>query len=398
MIRTVFPGSLQGSITIPESKSELHRALICAALSGAPCEIRSTSYSVDSEATAEGLRALGSVIERRENGYYVNGIASGKPAAQIRCGESGSTLRFLLPVAAALGCGAVFFLGDRLKNRPMEPMLEVLQQGACKVERDNGVIRVEGTLRPGVYPVETTVSSQYLSGLLMSLPLLHGPTELLPDETIVSENYVNLTAAVMDRFGVTVLRDNGRYRTEGTFHEVPLYVPEGDWSAASFWIVANALGADITLSGLLEESVQGDRQITKCIRNIRNGGASVDLAGIPDLLPALAILASVTPGTTQFRNGSRLRGKESDRIDSVCRLLHALGGNCSEWEDGLTVSGVPSLLGGTAETFGDHRIAMAAAVAAIVCREPVTILGAECVEKSYPQFWNHFESLGGVIQ
>lgn len=394
---TLSPGRLKGEIRIPESKSELHRALICAALSGAPSEVLCANVSADIQATADGLSALGASVTYRNDRYYVKGIVPGNTIAQIPCGESGSTLRFLLALAAVLGCGADFFLGDRLENRPVEPFLQLLSGGGCTFRRTADILHLEGKLKPGIYEVETSVSSQYLSGLLMTLPLAEGPEALVPSGEPVSKSYLNLTCRVMEKFGVKVQLRNGAYRSSGIYREVPVYEPEGDWSAAAFWETANALGCEIRIGGLSDLSAQGDRAVTALIRTVRDGGAAIDLTDVPDLLPPLAVLASVTPGDTRFFNAARLREKESDRLHTVCRLIRGLGGNCLETEDGLKFCGVSGLRGGTVDCARDHRIAMAGAIAATVCREPVIICGAECVEKSYPQFWNHYQRLGGKL-
>ncbi len=393
---TLFPAALRGQITVPPSKSELHRLLICAALSDGETVVPCAAPSADTRATAECLRALGATVELRDDRIYVNRITDPAERAKLCCGESGATLRFLLPVAAALGCGGDFHLRGRLGARPVEPLLELLRRSGCIIARTENVIRLSGRLLPGDYLVDAAVSSQFLSGLLLAMPLLPGSSAAVSG-AMASKDYVNLTVDVMSRFGVRVSCENGVFRTHGAYRSPGELAPEGDWSAAANWLCANALGADISISGLAEDSLQPDRSVTDCLALLRRGSAVLNMTAAPDLLPPLAVVAACTEGETRFVGAARLRSKESDRLAAVSALLTALGGDCTETPDGLTVRGAARLRGGTADACGDHRIAMAAAVAATVCSEPVTVLGADCVEKSYPSFWTDYRKLGGIV-
>ena len=396
MEKLILPGTLRGSVTAPPSKSELHRALICAALCDGETVIDCRSPADDVAATVAGLQALGTGIAYRNGKYYVNKIVPAV-SAEMDCGESGSTLRFLLPLAAALGIETTFHCHGRLAQRPMEPLLQVLNANGCRVCREGDSFLLRGRLQPGEYTLDASASSQFLTGLLLALPLLPGSSVRLSG-TLASKNYVNLTTDVMQRFGVEACCKDSVYAAAGAYHCLDSFVPEGDWSAAAYWLTANALGSAVTVGGLNPVSVQGDRAVNGLIDAIRRGGAEIDAGNVPDLVPPLAVLAALTPGVTRFTNAARLRQKESDRIAALAAMLKALGGDCSETPDSLFVRGVPSLRGGTADSFGDHRIAMAAAVAATVCEAPVTLRGADCVTKSYPAFWSDFANLGGKAE
>ena len=393
MEKLICPGPLRGTVSVPPSKSELHRALICAALCEGETAVVCRSPADDVAATARCLRALGAGAVYRDGKYYVNKIAP-RGAAEADCGESGSTLRFLLPLAAALGTETEFLCRGRLAERPMEPLLNVLNANGCTAFRRGECYLLRGRLLPGCYGLDASVSSQFLSGLLLALPLLPGSGIKLSGP-VASKDYVNFSSEVMQQFGVETRCSDGTYAAAGAYHSPGTYVPEGDWSAAAYWLTANALGSEVMPDGLNPQSTQGDRAVTGLLAEIRRGGAVIDAGNVPDLVPPLAVLAAVTPGETRFVNAARLRQKESDRLAAATAMLNALGGECTETADGLSVRGVSSLRGGTVDSFGDHRIAMAAAVAATVCRETVTLRGAECVSKSYPAFWSDFTKLGG---
>ena len=391
---TIRPNTLRGHIAVPPSKSELHRVLICAALADGVTELCCGELCDDVSATMRCLQALGTAGTAIENGLSVKPICTVPQSAVFDCGESGSTLRFQLPIAAALGVDAQFYLSGRLATRPLEPLLRVLREHGCTVEAGENALHLSGRLQPGDYVVDASDSSQFLSGLLLALPLLPGSSVRVADE-LSSKNYVNLTRAVIQCFGVAVSCADGVYTASGVYHSPGRYAPEGDWSAAAYWLTANKLGSRIEVGGLNDESVQGDRSVSSVLKEITEGDAVVDCADIPDLLPPLAVVAAVTPGETRFIHAARLRGKESDRLAAVAAMLSALGGDCRETPDGLVIRDAAQLHGASVDSCGDHRIAMAAAIAATVCSGEVTVRGAECVAKSYPDFWNDYKRLGG---
>lgn len=396
---TILPGSLSGSIAAIPSKSAAHRALICAALAKGDTEIYCPALSKDIEATADCLRALGAHIDYREGRFHVRPIEKVPRKATLSCGESGSTLRFLLPVVCALGCEAEIGMEGRLPQRPLSPLWEELERHGALLRRPAAdVIALSGKLSAGEYRIRADVSSQFISGLLFALPLLEGDSSLELEGRIESIGYINMTERVQRLFGLELPFDGRRYEiARCTVYRSPGSIDvEGDWSNAAFWLAASELsGGGIEVTGLDESSAQGDRAVMEAISAIRSGDAVIDAKDIPDLVPVLAVVAAGSKGRSEFINAGRLRIKESDRIASVCRMIRALGGQCTELAEGLIVEGSGSLCGGRVDGENDHRIVMSAAVAATICKEPVTILGAQAAAKSYPRFFDDYRMLGG---
>ncbi len=404
-----------GCVRAPASKSAAHRLLICAALADGPTVLECRDISNDIAATAGCLAALGARIERTENGFFVTPIDRKRlPAsAACTCGESGSTLRFLLPVAAALGADADFYPEGRLPSRPLSPLYEEMVAHGVKLSPQGSVpFSVRGKLTAGDYTVAADVSSQFISGLLFALPLVPGESKIHLTGKFESRSYVDMTVDALRRFGVRIGFENNTYSVHGGEYRTPGNVrAEGDWSNAAFWLCAAAAGEDpVTVTGLNSGSLQGDRAIVDILKDF---GAHVELAddsvtvypsdlrgmrinaeNIPDLVPVLAVTACAAAGETVIYNAARLRLKESDRLNAVCALIRALGGEAEETPDGLRISG-KKLSGGVCDSFGDHRIAMSAAVASAQCGGNVTVTGAEAVSKSYPRFWEDLALLGG---
>lgn len=376
---TITPRKLQGTVEIIPSKSQAHRYLICAALADRPTDIRCAETSRDMDATADCLRALGADIHRTDWGYRVTPISQIPEKAVLPCRDSGSTLRFLLPVVGALGVDATFELEGRLPQRPLSPLWEELERMGCSLSRTTpDTIRCTGKLRTGAYTIAGNVSSQYISGLLFAHRILRNCTLTITGKT-ESAPYIEMTRRAIALFAYCP-------------KEITV---EGDWSNGAFWLAAAALGSPLTILGLEKDSPQGDRACADLLPRLRDH-MTIDGSDIPDLVPILAVTAAVNRGAV-FTNTQRLRLKESDRVASVIAMLTALGGKAEATEDTLTVHGT-GLTGGTVDACSDHRIAMSAAIAATVCTEPVTILGAECVEKSYPQFWAEYARLGGTYE
>ena len=404
MKMTIQPGPLGGELPAIPSKSQAHRLLICAALAEEPTLLSCGALNRDIEATAACLEALGAEVEYRCGAFRISPIRSLSGGAVLDCGESGSTLRFLLPVVCALGAEGCFLLRGRLPERPLSPLWEELERhGAVLGRTARDRVTFSGKLEPGDYRIPGDISSQYISGLLFALPLLEGESTLTPSGRLESAGYLEMTKQAQALFGLTWSGDRSvetwrltsgrRYRSPG------LAEVEGDWSGASFWLAADALSPrKIRLTGLNAASAQGDRAAAELIPRIRAGNAVIDAGDIPDLVPPLAVVAAVSPGETRFVNAGRLRLKESDRLQSVCAMLRSLGADAEEKPEELILRGKETLRGGVVDSCRDHRIAMSAAVAAIACREPVTVLGAEAVEKSYPAFWADYRSLGGELR
>ncbi len=402
----ITPHRLSGSVSIPSSKSMTHRAIICAALAEGTSRLTGIDYSKDIDATLGIMEAFGAAFRKDGSAVTMEGITAAKETAVADCCESGSTLRFLIPVAAALGIRTEFRGQGRLPQRPITPYLRELSLKGVQFRYDNTMPFVmEGRLQSGVFRLEGDISSQFITGLLFALPLLDGDSEIVMTSPLQSKPYADMTIDCMRKFGVEVEETpEGNYRVRGNqvYRAADVHM-EGDFSQAAFFYVANAIGNEVVLENIPEKSVQGDRKIVEIIgemcynrNNGKNAAFHVDASDIPDLVPILAVLGTFGDEVSVITGAERLRIKESDRLTAVSELLNRLGGKVIVHEDGLEVHPVPQLHGGTVDSFGDHRIAMCAAIAATRCTAPVTILGAECVEKSYPAFFEDYQHLGGI--
>ena len=378
---TIHPGKLRGNIRVIPSKSQAHRYLICAAFSDTQTTLICPETNRDIEATADCLNALGATITRTQRGYRIIPIQQVPETAILNCCESGSTLRFMLPIAGALGVDAIFQLEGRLPRRPLSPLWEEMERMGCRLSRPTeNTIRCEGKLRAGAYSIDGSVSSQFITGLLFALSLIGGNSTLAITGKLESKPYIDMTNAALSLFGAP------NYRTPGQI-EV-----EGDWSNGAFFLAAKTMGSDLTVTNLNPDSVQGDRAAAQILAQLSEN-IHIDASDIPDLVPILAVAAAHSHGAV-FTNIRRLRLKESDRVATVIEMIRSLGGQADATEDTLTVYGT-GLTGGTVNSHNDHRIAMAAAIAATVCSGTVTILHAEAVNKSYPLFWEEYRKLGG---
>ena len=376
---TIQPGKLSGLVEVIPSKSQAHRLLICAAFADRPTTLLCTETNRDIEATADCLRALGANIQRTNAGYVVDPIREYPEKATLPCCESGSTLRFLLPIAGAMGVDATFVMEGRLPQRPLSPLWEEMERMGCTLTRPTAnTVRCTGKLRSGQYTIDGGVSSQFISGLCFALSLIDSPLEVTGK--VESKPYIEMTLAAMRLFGCP------DYRSPGTV------IVEGDWSNGAFWLAAAALGSDLTVTNLDPQSPQGDRVVVRLLKAL-SSNITIHASNIPDLVPILSVMAAANQGAV-FMNIARLRLKESDRVASTISMIEALGGKATDMGGHLVVHGT-GLTGGTVDAVNDHRIAMSAAIAATVCKEPVTIVGAECVEKSYPKFWAEYARLGG---
>ena len=380
------PGRLRGRVTPPASKSQAHRALIAARLSPGACELHNLTRSEDIDATRRCMGVLRSSSDRQ---------------AVLDCGESGSTLRFLMPVALALRGGGVFTGRGRLMERPQGPYFAIFDEKGIFYRLEKNVLTLRGLLPPGEYRLPGNVSSQFVTGLLFALPLLGEDSEIVLTSPLESRGYVDMTVDVLGRFGIRV--ENRGYERfivpKGQNYRAAELTVEGDWSQGAFWYAAKVLGSEVEVLGLDLASLQGDRVMAEhCQRLAEPGDLNIDVSDCPDLVPPLAVTAAVRRGTTRLTNAARLRMKESDRLLTVRQTLSALGASVEEGADSLTIRGLPRLAGGvTVDCCGDHRIAMMAAVAATVCERPIILTGAECVAKSYPGFWEDYRALGGIV-
>lgn len=416
MIKEIIPGPRSGAVHIPASKSQAHRLLVCAALGEEETEIFCDGISKDIAATMACLRALGAEIKETKQGGILVKPISAPPAGEVilPCGESGSTLRFLLPAAGALGARARFKMEGRLPERPLAPLDRELTAHGMSLEKRGDTLVCSGKLRPGDYRLPGDVSSQYISGLLMALPLLPGESVLQVTGKIESSAYITMTGDALRLAGLALTPDRGCWVIPGGVkYRLPRALSvEGDYSNAAFFLCAGAMSErGISVTGLNPDSHQGDRAVLDILRRFgaeterrqgeilcRGGalrGCEIDAAPIPDLIPVLSVLAAGAAGETRVINAGRLRLKESDRLRSTTEMLKALGAEIRELPEGLVIRGGKRLRGGRVDSCGDHRIAMSAAVAAGICTGTVTVEGAECVAKSYPRFWADYEALTG---
>ena len=412
-------GTLHGAVTPPPSKSQAHRLLICAALGTEPCSIVCSSVNDDIMATMRCLNALGATIT------YSSGVFDVQPVKVVKggtldCGESGSTLRFLMSVAAVLGAEAIFTGAGKLPQRPMGALTDVLAAHGMEFEHhsaDELPVACSGTLQGGRFTLPGNVSSQYLTGLLFALPLAAEDSEIEVTGGLTSASYIDMTIDALRIAGISVERRGDIFKIKGNQqYRMPSRVlVEGDWSSAAFWVVVGVIGkSPVTVCGMNNESLQGDRAIVDHLRGmgafIEVGddsvvampshlfGAELDCMDTPDLVPVLSVAAAVAQGTTTFTNVGRLRFKESDRLAAMKSVLASFGITSAIGEDTFTVYGSEPVAVAPVDSFSDHRIAMSAAVMSTVAQGVTTIKGTNCVAKSYPSFFDDFAMLGGLVE
>ncbi len=410
----VTPFRAEGSLRAQPSKSAAHRLLICAALSDRETEIVLPSMNADMEATAACLSALGARFQRAGECVRVIPVAEKIPCPHLNCGESGSTLRFLLPVAAALS-GASFTGRGRLPQRPLSDLTEELTAHGVSVSGDRLPLQVSGGLLGGRFSLPGGVSSQYFTGLMLAAPLI-GETVIDIRGRLESAAYIAMTREAMRLFGVKTEMTEDRITVFGGQRYVSpgRAVAEGDWSGAAFPLALGALAGRVQVLGLQADSAQGDKRIVPLLQRMgakvsqdessvtveradRLTALTQDVSGIPDMVPALAALLMHAEGTSCLQNAGRLRLKESDRLESVCAMVNSLGGRARIEGDSLVIEGSDHCAGGAVDGYGDHRIVMAALAGASRCLGPSEISGAEAVQKSYPSFWDDITALGGTI-
>ena len=411
----IKPNKIQGDIKAIASKSDAHRAIICAALSDKKTDIYISEISEDIKATLKCMSAFGAKIFENGKNFIIEPVKEVLENALIDCNESGSTLRFLLPVAAALESGAKFIGKGRLPERPIGIIIDVLKEHGISFNTETLPLSMCGKLTPGEFKIQGNVSSQFISGLLFALPLLDKPSRITILSKLESRAYVDMTISVLNKFGAKIetVEDGFLVQPIEKYVSPEKYVVEGDWSNAAFFLVGAALSGSVNMSGLDMQSKQSDTKIVDILKltgvavkekdNILTITKSeikpfeLDVSQCPDLFPIAAVLACGACGKSTLYNAGRLRIKESDRIVSVRDLILRLGGKVSEKEDSLTVFGNGRLSGGTVYSVNDHRIAMAASIASCICENPVTLYDAEAVNKSYPDFYKDFGVLGGNV-
>ena len=415
---TITPSVPNGKIKAIASKSSAHRQLICAALADKSTEIVCEELNADIEATVRCLSALGAKITRNGTSFTVLPIKAPRQNAELDCGESGSTLRFLIPVVASLGCGCSFIMSGRLPERPLSPLREELEAHGIEF---SGVgtdkLSILGKLSAGEYRIRGDVSSQFISGLLFALSVIEGESRIIIEGKTESEGYINMTCDALYEFDAEPEKTDFGYLINGRkkLTSPKKISTEGDWSNAAFALCAGAIvnKSKTSVFGLDCESSQGDKSIIELLVRfgadvrrkgdcftVRKGelmGIDIDASQIPDLVPILAVTATAAEGETRIYGAERLRIKESDRLATVTEMLTTLGADVIEAQNGLIIKGGKPLSGGIVSSHNDHRIAMSAAVASLTCDSPVTITGAEAVAKSYPTFWDDLAALGVSI-
>ncbi|MDX9917589.1 MAG: 3-phosphoshikimate 1-carboxyvinyltransferase [Gudongella sp.] len=411
MIR-VKGNNLGGKVRAIASKSYAHRAIIGAALADGKSKIKFFESSEDIETTLAAIIALGAEVNRVEDGVEITPISKRDSTPVVDASESGTTLRMMLPVAAALYDQFRFRGRGRLRERPIIELMNAMEPMGVSFDSHTLPFECTGKLRSGKFVIPGNISSQYISGLLFATPLLDQASEIELTTKLESKAYVKMTLEILEKFGISIETTESGYKIEPQKFKPIDYLVEGDWSNASFFLVAGALGSEVTVEGLNINSIQGDKEILEiltragAIVTTEDGAVTVkrgelvpfdaDLSEIPDMLPILAVVAAaVEKGVSTFYNGKRLRLKESDRLKSTADMIRALGGELEETEDGLIIYGTDGLNGGTTDSQGDHRIAMAAAIASVVSRDVVYIKNHEAVSKSYPGFFKDFRMLGG---
>lgn len=416
-----------GEVLIPPSKSAAHRAIICAALSHGRCTVSNVSASKDMQATLNAVRALGVSVKYNAEAKTVDIDATGLGSAdtqEIDCIESGSTLRFMIPVAAALGGEYKFIGSGRLPMRPLGIYTQLLPQHGVSVNTSGGLpLEISGKLTAGEYRLAGNVSSQFITGLMLALPLLNGDSDIVLTSPLESEGYVTLTVSVLNSFGIKITQTESGWHICGGQSYLPQnHTVEGDWSQAAFFMAMAALdpnGNKISLHGLDKSSVQGDKACVDVFTRFGLStawhgdtltvwnptaklpygglhGCEIDVSQIPDMVPSLAACAALCKGETRIVNAARLRLKESDRLAAMEQAINSLGGNAATTADSLIINGVERLNGGTALGQNDHRVVMSLAACALKSDSSVSVTDEQSINKSYPEFFGDFQKLGGT--
>lgn len=404
----ITPKKLHGEVIVPPSKSVAHRMIIAAALASGKSTITNLSPSEDILATMDCMRALGSEISFEGDTAVIKGIESFPDKAVLDCRESGSTLRFLIPIACAENVQAEFLGRAKLPQRPITPFTGEFPKHGIKFDfskAESGCTlpcSVSGKLTAGRFEIKGDISSQFITGLMFALPLLDGDSEIVLTSRLQSKPYVDITICVLQDFGCVISETQNGYLIKGGQRLTSFSgAVEGDFSQSAFFYTANALGSDLKIGGINKNSAQGDKQIVDiCERFKKSNGEpfEIDCSDIPDLVPILSVLACFCKGKSRITNVARLRIKECDRLAAMEECLNAVGGKVTSGADFLEIKGVSALKGGVIDSHNDHRIAMSMAIAATRCEKPLIIRGAECVCKSFPNFFDVYGALGGEVE
>jgi 3-phosphoshikimate 1-carboxyvinyltransferase len=418
MSQMIFSGSyVDGSVTPPASKSHTHRSFVMASLAEGDSAIRHPLVSADTESTINAMKAFGAEFDRDGDTVLVTGGRLHVPSGTIDAGNSGTTMRLVTGVAALFN-EMTFVTGDSsLLKRPMSPLLDALSQMGAICNSAGGLppVTIKGPIRGGHVSIDGTVSSQFISSLMIAAPMLEEPTEIDIVGRPVSRPYLRITANMMARFGATAeLSDNLIKIKEDTGYTGRSYSVPADFSSAAFPLVAGALAGKVTVTGMDMDDPQGDKRIVDILKeagakvhtvdgevsceSAELAPADLDIGDVPDLFPALAILFCGARGRTRLYGAPQLKHKESDRIRSVTEMISALGGHATPLDDGCVIDGTGRLAGGSVNDHGDHRIMMAAAIASLISDAPVGVNDPECCAISYPEFPDQMRSLGLKVE
>lgn len=414
----INPKKLNGNISIPSSKSLSHRAIISASLSLGESNIDNLIFSDDIYATLEGMEKLGSQIEKiSPRSLKIKGQNSVEVNPIIDCKESGSTLRFLIPISLLWDNMTTFTGRGKLTSRPLDEYYKIFDKQDIKYTNNNGELplSLQGSIRPGSFEIEGNISSQFITGLMFTLPLLRGDSKIIIKDELESKGYVDLTIDILSKFGIEIInKDYKEFIINGNQEYKNIdYNVEGDFSQAAFWIVAGILGEKINSNNLNINSLQGDKVVINLVKKMggnieinhdfikttesKTKGIIIDASQCPDIIPIMTVLAALSEGQSKIINASRLRIKESDRLKAISTELNKLGADVIEVGDSLIINGKAGLKGGIVDSWNDHRIAMALAIASIKATDEVTITNSDAVNKSYPHFWEDFKGVGGEI-
>lgn len=406
----ISPSKFNGELDAIPSKSDAHRAIICALVSRSICKISPIILSNDIKATINAARSLGAICEIEGDTLTIDSTKPLNETANVDCCESGSTLRFMLPVAAALGIKTDFSGSGRLPERPVDEYVPIFECHGAKMSANHLPLTVSGKLQSGEYAISGNVSSQYITGLLIALASLGEKSVIEITTHLESKGYVDMTVRTLEKFGAKIEIVGNKYIIERSVLSCDEYHVEGDWSQASYFLTAGIIGGDVKVHNLSLSSLQADRRFlgiakqlgadisikdnTVTAKKSELYGIEIDASQFPDLVPSIAVLAAFAKGDSILYNASRLRIKESDRIKSVCNALNALGVETVEYHDGMKIKPA-SIKAGNVDCVNDHRIPMAFSVLAAIADGNTNFIGANCIDKSYPTFFEDYEKIGG---
>ena len=412
-MKIIKADKLVGELSPPPSKSVLHRYIIASSLAKGISKIENISFSEDIIATIEAMKKLGAKIEQKDNYLLIDGSDTFKNLnenIEIDCNESGSTLRFLFPLSIVKKNKVLFKGRGKLFKRPMTPYFKNFEKFKIKHSYINeNAILLEGQLKAGIYEIDGNISSQFITGLLFSLPLLDRESKIIINGKLESSNYIDISLDCLNKFGVKIINNSYQeFVIEGNqSYKVGNYRTEADYSQAAFFLVANAIGSKIKINDLSEDSLQGDKKIIDYISEIDNWNSKdtlvLDGSETPDIIPILSLKAAVSGKKIEIVNVERLRIKESDRLKATVEELSKLNFDLIEKKDSILINSRENFEANKNEKIvslsahSDHRIAMMIAIAATCYDGEILLDNLDCVKKSYPNFWEVFLSLGGKI-